>query len=44
MITFPLFKRNKSYQSSTIIIIIIIMITSAIIPTISTIEKKTTNV
>lgn len=42
MNTFPLFKQNKSYQSS-ILTLIIIWITSAIIPTITTIINKTTN-
>lgn len=42
MNTFPLFKRNKSYQSS--ILTLIIIITSAIIPTITTIINKTTNI
>lgn len=43
MNTFPLFKQNKSYQSS-ILTLIIIIITSAIIPTITTIINKTTNI
>lgn len=42
MNTFSLFKQNKSYQSS--ILTLIIIITSAIIPTITTIINKTTNV
>lgn len=42
MNTFPLFKQNKSYQSS-ILTLIIRLITSAIIPTITTIINKTTN-
>lgn len=43
MNTFPLFKQNKSYQSS-ILTLIIIIITSAIIPAITTIINKTTNI
>lgn len=43
MNTFPLFKQNKSYQSS-ILTLIIILITSAIIPTITTIINETTNI
>lgn len=42
MNTFPLFKQNKSYQSS--ILTLIIIITSAIIPTITTIINKTINI
>lgn len=42
MNTFPLFK-PKSYQSSTLIIVIINIITSAVIPTISTIINQITN-
>lgn len=42
MNTFPLFKQNKSYQSS--ILTLIIITTSAIIPTINTIINKTTNI